>query len=144
MGLVAVLVSMYILEGLVITLTFMLFEMQCPVVVIQVPLGLMTPLYVGTDLALQVMVLTVRVLLMVQILLMLVRVVVVRAQVERDLLCRGGAITIICGMLVIPVGTALTSMAEGHRVWLLGMQMVVEVIGAIRMFSSALLGCAAN
>lgn len=99
-----------------ITLTFILFEITRPVVVIKVPFGLATPLMCGTALALHVSVVMVRVLFITQTLLMLLSPVVVSAQGSTRLLPRGGAITIMCPMLVIPVGTVPTSIAEGHRV----------------------------
>lgn len=56
-------VTIRILDGFVTTLTLMWLKIRCPVVVIQVPLGLATTLIGVTAVALQVTVVTVRVLL---------------------------------------------------------------------------------
>lgn len=61
-GPVSVLVTINILDGFVRELTFIALKISPPVRAIQTPLGLATILIVGTALALQVSVVTVRVL----------------------------------------------------------------------------------
>lgn len=128
------LVRMLILSGLVTTLTLMALKIRCPVTVMQVPLGLMTPKIGGTSLALQVVVVTFRVLLIPQTLAVLVIRVVVRTQGPIELLPVGGAKMVTDGMLVMRVGTALTRIADGQVVALLGMQMLMCRTGANPVF----------
>lgn len=112
---VELLVKTLTLDGLVITLTVIALKIPPPVMVIKTPLGLTTPLIPGTDRALNVSVVIVRVLLIRQILLIFVSPVVVK-MVAETLLPRGGAITMIPPILVTPVGKVDTRTAEGHVV----------------------------